>query len=53
MTGTLTTAGTYSFTIQATDSFGQTGQRAYTMTVFAVLTIAPATVPVWNDWHGV
>lgn len=45
MIGTLTTAGTYSFTIQAVDSFGQTGQRAYTMTVFAVLTITPPTLP--------
>ena len=47
LTGTPTTAGTYSFTVTATDSGGNTGIRAYTLVVQpgAVLTVAPPTLP--------
>lgn len=45
ITGTPTGAGSFSFTVTATDSLSQAGSRAYSMTVAGVLTIAPATVP--------
>lgn len=44
LAGTTYEAGTFNFTITATDGYGQTGSRAYTLTVAApVLTIAPAS----------
>ena len=46
MTGTPTAAGTYSFTIQATDAGANTGSRAYNVTISAApLTINPASLP--------
>jgi hypothetical protein len=43
--GTPTTAGSFAFTVQATDSLMQTGSRAYTIQVLGVLTISPASLP--------
>lgn len=47
LTGTPTTAGTYGFTVTATDSGGNKGLRAYTLVVQpgAVLTVAPPVLP--------
>ncbi|PWK85924.1 outer membrane autotransporter protein [Fulvimonas soli] len=46
VSGTPTTAGTYDFTVTATDGFGFTGSQAYTFTVNApAITLAPATLP--------
>jgi len=45
ITGIPTTPGSYAFTVTATDSLTQTGQRSYTMQVQAVLTISPTTLP--------
>ena len=46
LSGTTTTSGTFNFTVTATDTYGQTASRAYTVVV-AVPTIAlnPATLP--------
>jgi uncharacterized protein YhjY with autotransporter beta-barrel domain len=46
LSGTTTTSGTFNFTVTATDSYGQTASRAYTVVV-AVPTISlnPATLP--------
>ena len=41
--GTPTAAGSFAFTVTATDSLTQTGTRAYSMTVLNVLSIAPVT----------
>ncbi len=45
LSGTPTTAGTFNFTVTATDSFSQTGSRAYTVTIASVLSITPASLP--------
>lgn len=43
LSGTTNEVGTFNFTVTATDNFGQTGSRAYTVTVAApVLTLSPA-----------
>ncbi len=43
VTGTSNTVGTFNFTVTATDANGQTGSRAYTVTIAApVLTLTPA-----------
>lgn len=43
LSGTSNQVGTYNFTITATDNFGQTGSRAYTVTIAApTLTMTPA-----------
>ncbi|MBX3712347.1 MAG: putative Ig domain-containing protein [Lysobacter sp.] len=46
LSGTTTTSGTFNFTVTATDTYGQTASRAYTVVV-AVPTISlnPATLP--------
>ena len=47
LSGTSNQVGTYNFTITATDNFGQTGNRAYTVTIAAptlTMTPAPGTV---------
>jgi hypothetical protein len=46
LTGTPTAPGQYTFTATATDLLTQTGSRAYTVTILAVLSVAPASVPV-------
>lgn len=44
LSGTSNQVGTYNFTITATDQFGQTGSRAYTVTIAApTLTMTPAS----------
>ena len=46
LSGTPTTAGTYNFTVTATDGHSFTGSQAYTFTVNApTITISPATLP--------
>ncbi len=46
LSGTTTTSGTYSFTVTATDAFGQSGTQAYTVVVAVpTLTLTPATLP--------
>jgi large repetitive protein len=46
LTGTPTVAGTYGFTIQATDSGANTGSRVYSVTInTAPLTINPTSLP--------
>ncbi|MBV9558747.1 MAG: putative Ig domain-containing protein [Pseudolabrys sp.] len=46
ITGTPTTPGSYSFTIQGTDATPITGSRSYTVQIGSnILTIAPATLP--------
>ena len=43
LSGTTTASGTFNFTVTATDNFGQTGSRAYTVTIAApTLTMTPA-----------
>ncbi len=44
LAGTPTTAGTFMFTVTATDPNGCHGQRMYTMTVCAPITVAPSTI---------
>jgi hypothetical protein len=48
LSGTPTTAGTYTFTIDATDKTQNSlsGSQTYTMTVNKAITIAPATLPI-------
>jgi len=44
LSGTSTQVGTYNFTVTATDNFGQTGSRAYTVTIAApTLAMTPAS----------
>jgi len=46
VSGTPTTAGSYNFTVSATDGFGFTGSQAYTFTVAApAITLSPGTLP--------
>ncbi|WP_236585435.1 putative Ig domain-containing protein [Dyella sp. EPa41] len=46
VSGTPTTAGSYSFTVTATDGFGYTGSQAYTVNVNApTISFSPATLP--------
>jgi ELWxxDGT repeat protein len=45
LSGNVTTAGSYTFTIVATDSLGATGSRTYTMVVDPAITISPSTLP--------
>lgn len=45
LNGIPTTAGTFNFTIIATDSFGLTAQKQFTLTVGQGLRISPDTIP--------
>ncbi len=46
LSGTPTVAGTYGFTITATDAFGSTGAQAYSVVVVApTIVLAPAVLP--------
>jgi uncharacterized protein YhjY with autotransporter beta-barrel domain len=46
LSGTTTTSGTFNFTVTATDTFGQSASRAYTVVVAVpTLTLTPATLP--------
>jgi uncharacterized protein YhjY with autotransporter beta-barrel domain len=44
VTGTPTTAGTYSFTLRGTDSIGATGTTNYTVTIAPVIAVSPASL---------
>ena len=52
LTGTPTAAGTFNFTITATDTVGATGSRAYTIVINPVVTVTPATLPDWTINHA-
>jgi hypothetical protein len=45
LSGTPTAAGSFDFTVTATDSVGATGSHAYTVVISPVLTISPTSVP--------
>ncbi|GAB3385469.1 hypothetical protein GCM10027432_18220 [Lysobacter fragariae] len=46
LSGTPTSAGSFNFTVQATDANGFTGSQAYTLAIAApTITLAPATLP--------
>ncbi len=45
LTGTPTTAGTFTFTVTATDANGCTGTRAYTVLICPTITVNPASLP--------
>ncbi len=45
ISGTPTTAGTYNFTVTATDSVGGTGSQAYTVVIASPITVSPASLP--------
>src|SRR5690606_9081638 len=46
LSGTPTTAGSYTFTVTATDAPGRTAARTYTLTISApVIVLSPATLP--------
>ena len=45
ITGTSSVAGSFSFTITATDSFGATGSRAYTVVVNTPVAVNPGSLP--------
>jgi uncharacterized protein YhjY with autotransporter beta-barrel domain len=46
LSGTTTTSGTFNFTVTATDTYGQTASRAYTVVVAVpTITLNPATLP--------
>ena len=45
ITGTPSVAGSYTFTITATDAVGATGAHTYTITVNGPITISPAALP--------
>ena len=46
LSGTPTAGGTFNFTVTATDNHGQTGSRAYSLSVSAAtVSVAPATLP--------
>ena len=46
LTGTPTAAGTYNFTVTATDTAGCTGTQSYTIEIVCpVITLAPSTLP--------
>ncbi|MBF0235479.1 MAG: IPTL-CTERM sorting domain-containing protein, partial [Desulfamplus sp.] len=48
ISGTPTTAGTFTFTVTATDANGCTGLQAYTITIAKVL--VPLNVPTLSEW---
>ncbi|MGA1578595.1 MAG: putative Ig domain-containing protein, partial [Steroidobacteraceae bacterium] len=45
LSGQATTVGSYSFTITATDSAGNTGSRSYSLEVLDELTLTPSSLP--------
>ena len=45
LSGTPTTAGIFTFTVQATDAAGCSGSREYTLAVCGTVTLAPASLP--------
>ena len=45
ISGTPTTAGTYNFTVTATDSVGGTGSQAYTVVIASPISVTPVSLP--------
>jgi len=48
LNGTPTSAGTFNFTITATDAVGATGLQAYTVVINPAVTVSPASLPNWT-----
>ncbi len=48
LSGTPTVAGTFNFTVTATDSVGATGSKAFTVVINAAVSITTATLPDWT-----
>src|SRR5207249_2011569 len=48
LSGTPTVAGTFNFTITATDSVGATGSQAYTVLINPAVKVTPASLPDWT-----
>ena len=48
LSGTPTTAGTYNFTVAATDTVGAAASVAYTVVINPVVTVTPATLAAWT-----
>ena len=48
LSGTPTAAGTYSFTVTATDTVGATGSQSYTVTINPAVTITTTTLANWT-----
>ena len=48
LNGTPTAAGTFNFTVTATDTVGATGSQAYTVIINAAIAVSPATLPNWT-----
>jgi hypothetical protein len=48
LSGTPTVAGTYNFTITATDTVGATGSQAYTVVINPAVVITTTTLPNWT-----
>jgi hypothetical protein len=46
--GTPTAAGSFNFTVTATDAVGATGAKAYTLAISPALAVSPATLPAWT-----
>jgi len=53
LSGTLSAAGTFAFTIGVSDVFGCVGSRSYTVTVTCpTIALSPATLPAGTTGHG-
>jgi autotransporter-associated beta strand protein len=48
LSGSPTTAGSYAFTVTATDIYGDTGSQAYTVTINPAVSIATTLLPKWT-----
>ena len=48
ISGTPTAAGTFNFTVTATDTVGATGSQAYTVVINSAVSVSPSTLPNWT-----